>query len=300
MLAPVQDRGSARRTKSNARSVSMGVSTGAALILATVAGSAQAAIAPAPAPAAEAPSEAAATPAPANDVSADTEASPADAGETTSAPPEEDSAEADAPSDDATDDESEETETSEPVEEAEAPRPPRIDGVYLGGMAFGGIGLMRLNDIPTSGPFTAFGGTATIGQMVFPWLGLGLTAGGAGGVRSESGARQTLGQGQLGFEFKFVPLPKRIPLSLRASFGFGGGAVRQEGVAARSGFGGPQFGAAVRYEFFPWAKRFRPFKGGGFGLGPELGWTGFTPAAAGRPMSNIVYLALSTTFYFGD
>lgn len=188
-------------------------------------------------------------------------------------------------------------EDAPPVEEV---RPPRIDGVYIGGTAFGGIGLVRVNDFDTGGPFVAFGGMATVGQMVFPWMGLGLHGGGGGGVRSEAGARQTLGQGYLGVDFKFVPAPKRLPLSLRVGFGFGGGAVRQAGIADRSGFGGAQFGAGVRYEWFPWAKRKRPYRGGGFGLGPELGWIGFTPAAAGRPMSNVIFLALSTTFYFGS
>lgn len=182
-----------------------------------------------------------------------------------------------------------------------APRPPRIDGTYLGGTILAGIALIRVNDFDTPGAFAAFGGSFTVGQMVFPWLGLGLHGGGGGGVHSKDAVRQKLGQGHLGVQFKFVPLPKRrVPLSLLASFGFGGGAVRQEGLAKRSGFGGAQFGAAVRYELFPWAARRRPYRGGGFGLGPELGWVGFTPAAAGRPMSNVFYLALSATFYFGS
>ncbi len=186
------------------------------------------------------------------------------------------------------------------VSDEPAPRPPRIDGPYLGGTVFGGIALARVNDFPTDGAFTAFGATLSVGQMVFPWLGLGLHGGGGGAVSSQDGARQSMGQGYLGIEFKFVPLPKRLPLSLRAAFGFGGGAVRQAGITARSGYGGAQFGAGVRYEWFPWANKRRPAKGGGFGLGPELGWIGFTPAAPDRPMSNTIYLALATTFYFGS
>ncbi|MCA9709726.1 MAG: hypothetical protein KDK70_28060 [Myxococcales bacterium] len=181
-----------------------------------------------------------------------------------------------------------------------APSPPRIDGTYLGTTLFTGLGFVRVNDLPTDGAFAAFGATASIGQMVFPWLGLALHGGGGGGVRSEQSARQRLGEGYLGIQLKFVPAPKRLPLSLHTGFGFGGGAVRQAGVTNRAGFGGAQFGASVRYELFPWAKRRRPYRGGGFGLGPELGWLGFTPAAAGRPMSNVVYLALAMTFYFGS
>jgi hypothetical protein len=194
-----------------------------------------------------------------------------------------------------------EADEGQPAEPTSAPKPPRIDGTYLGGTMLGGIGLVRVNTFDTPGAFASFGGTFTVGQMVFPWLGLGLHGGGGGAVHSQDGVRQKLGQGHLGVQFKFVPLPKRrVPLSLLASFGFGGGAVRQEGIAKRSGFGGAQFGAAVRYELFPWAERRRPYRGGGFGLGPELGWVGFTPAAPGRPMSNVLYLAISATFYFGS
>ncbi len=197
--------------------------------------------------------------------------------------------------DDATDD----ADTDPPA--PDAPRPPRIDGVYVGGTLFGGLGLVRVNDFATDGPFAALGGTAGVGQMVFPWLGLGLHGGGGAAVRSEQGARQKLGQGYLGVQFKFVPLPvRRVPLTLLASFGFGGGAVRQAGIAKRSGYGGAQFGAAVRYELFPWAAKRKPFRAGGLALGPELGWIGFTPAATGRPMSNVFYLAIATTYYFGS
>jgi hypothetical protein len=188
-----------------------------------------------------------------------------------------------------------------PVEAAavDAPSPPRIDGPYLGAILFSGVTLARVGDLQTEGGFAAFGGSLRFGEMVLPWLGLGLQVGGSAAVRSQDAARQTLGQGLLAVDLSFVPVPKRVPLTLRASFGFGGGAVREAGVPDRAGFGGAMFGAAVRYEWFPWAKVRRPYKGGGFALGPELGWIGFTPAAPGRPMSNTIYLALALTFYFG-
>lgn len=181
-----------------------------------------------------------------------------------------------------------------------APAPPRIDGPYVGAVLLTGVTLAQVDDLDTDGPFVAFGGTLRFGEMVLPWLGLGLQVGGSAGVRTQDGARQSLGQGLLAVDFSFVPVPKRLPLSLRASFGFGGGAARQAGISGRSGFGGAMFGAAARYEWFPWAKKRRPYRGGGFALGPELGWIGFTPAAAGRPMSNTIYVALTTTFYFGS
>lgn len=179
-------------------------------------------------------------------------------------------------------------------------KPPRIDGAWVGGYSLVGVGLARVNDLDT-GPFTAFGGGFRFGQTVFPWLGLGLQLGGLNGIRSESGARQTMGQGQLAVDFLFIPLAKRrVPLNLRATFGFGGGAVRQEGESGRAGYGGAMFGGAVGYTWFPFAKKRRATRGGGFGIGPELGWVGFTPPAPDRPMSNTFYLAVGTTFYFGS
>ncbi len=180
-------------------------------------------------------------------------------------------------------------------------RPPRISGPYLGLTLFGGLGIARVNQFSTDAPFAGAGASLRFGQMVLPWLGLGLSGGGNAGSASDGGARQSLGQGALLVDFTFVPAPKRVQgLSLRGSFGFGGGAVTEEGVAGRGGYGGAVFGAGGRYEFFPGAKRYRPTKAGGFAIGPEVGWLGFTPAAAGRPMSNTFFVGLSTAFYFGD
>lgn len=179
------------------------------------------------------------------------------------------------------------------------PVPPRIDGVYLGLAMYGTATLARVNRLQTPGPFAGFGGHVRVGQMVLPWLGLGISVGGDYGTRSQQGARQLVWLAQFMVDGTFVPVP-RIPFSIRTSFGFGGGAVREANVSARSGYGGAVFGAALRYEFFPGAKRYRPAKGGGFGLGPELGWIGATPAASGRPMANVIYLGIAGTFYFGS
>lgn len=168
---------------------------------------------------------------------------------------------------------------------------------------YGTASLVRVNGLETQGsPFAGFGGHARVGQMVLPWLGFGLAVGGALGVRSERterGVRQRLGIGELLVDTTFVPIPRRA-WSVRAGFGFGGGAVRQAGVDKRAGFGGALFSLATRYELFPFANRFRPNRGGGFGVGPELGWIGATPSARGRPMAHVLYLGLSTTIYFGS
>lgn len=178
-------------------------------------------------------------------------------------------------------------------------KPPRIDGPWVGAVGYGTTAFVRVNDLDTSGAFGGVGGAVRGGQMVLPWFGLGLQLGGAVAVRSATEARQRTWMGTLLVDLQFVPVP-RIPLSLRTSFGFGGGAVRQAGVPAREGFGGAMFSGAIRYELFPGAMRYRPDRGGGFGLGPELGWVGATPAAPGRPMASFVYLGLSGNFYFGS
>lgn len=183
------------------------------------------------------------------------------------------------------------------------PIPPRIDGAYLGMAIYGAAALVRVNRLETEGsPFAGFGGHARVGQMVLPWLGFGLMVGGALAVRSErsqDGARQRLGLGELMVDTTFVPIPRRN-WTVHAAFGFGGGAVRQAGDSKRAGFGGAVFSVATRYELFPFAKRFRATRGGGFGVGPELGWIGATPAASGRPMANLFFVGLSTTIYFGS
>ncbi len=184
---------------------------------------------------------------------------------------------------------------------APAADPPRLSGAYLGLSLLGTVTMARVNAFSTDRPFAGGGGFLRFGQFVLPWFGLGLSVGGSGGTASDEGARQGLGQGALMVDFEFVPAPKRVRgLSLRTSFGFGGGAVTEEGVEGRGGHGGAVFGATARYTFFPGANRYRATKAGGFGIGPEVGWLGFTPAARGRPMSNSFAVGASMTFYFGE
>jgi hypothetical protein len=180
-----------------------------------------------------------------------------------------------------------------------APSPPRVDGPYVGITGLGTLGFARLNDVSTPRPFGGYGGAFRVGETVLPWLTIGLKVEGSFSYADHEGTRQRLGQGVLGVEFGFLPVPAR-PFSIRAGFGIGGGGVREEGIGGRSGFGGAIFSGALRYEFFPFAARHRPQRGGGFALGPEIGWIGATPAAAGRPMVNTVYAGLAMTMYFGS
>jgi hypothetical protein len=179
-----------------------------------------------------------------------------------------------------------------------ARKPPRVDGPYIGGTIAAGGSFARVNNFPTPDPLS--GGTMSLrfGQAIYPWMTIGLEVTGTWANRFAD-PRQRLLQGAVLVDFGFLPVP-RIPLSLHVGFGAGGGAVRQADRTARSGFGGAVFTGAVRYEIFPLAARKRPTRGGGFSLGPELGWLGFTPAAKGRPMTNTVYIGLFMGFYFGS
>ncbi|MBL9100016.1 MAG: hypothetical protein JNL82_03605 [Myxococcales bacterium] len=279
--------------------------------------------APAPTPASATPT----APAPAASTSASTSATattPASATPTAPAPPasapppatSDAPSPADAVADPGAEPEPGEPATPEPAAEgpAEAPaadttaaappvaaapvRPPRVDGPYIGATLTFSESFARVNDFPTPNPFSGTTTGLRFGQAVFPWMTIGLQVTGTFAYRFAD-PQQRLFQGAGLVDFGFLPVP-RIPLSLRVGFGAGGGAVREAGVAARSGFGGAVFTGSVRYEIFPLAARKRPKRGGGFALGPELGWVGFTPAAKGRPMSNTVYLGLFMGFYFGS
>lgn len=170
-----------------------------------------------------------------------------------------------------------------------------MDGGYVGGSARGGTSFARVDDLDVPSPLFGPGGSINVGDAVFPWLTIGIElAGGGGFARS-----QQIGFGGIMVELGFLPI-KDVPFSIRTGAGFGAGAVLDDRLPGRFGFGGAMFKGALRYEFFPVAARKRPRRGGGWSLGPELGWLGHTPAGPGRPMANTAYLGLWTGFYFGS
>ena len=177
-------------------------------------------------------------------------------------------------------------------------RPPRVDGPYLGLTLGASASLVRVNNFTTPNPLLGSAAGLRFGEAILPWMTIGVELAGTWGYRFAD-PRQRLLQGAFLIDFGFLP-SRKLPLSLHVGFGAGGGAVRQADRSARSGFGGAVFTGSVRYEIFPLADRKRPNRGGGFSLGPELGWLGFTPAARGRPMSNTFYLGLFVGFYFGS
>jgi hypothetical protein len=174
-------------------------------------------------------------------------------------------------------------------------RPPRFDGPYLGILAMGTANFAKVIDLETPAPLLGAGGFLQAGDAVFHWMSIGIAVGGQAGWIG----KQQMFQGALLVEFGFVPA-KRYPLSIRTGFGFGGGAVTEQGIDRRFGYGGALFKGTLRYEFFPLAERKRPDRGGGWAIGPELGWLGATPAGKGQPFVNTIMLGLSTSFYFGS
>jgi hypothetical protein len=184
-------------------------------------------------------------------------------------------------------------EDTEPL--PEPTNPPRFDGPYVGALVMGTANFAKVIDLSTPAPLLGAGGFLQAGDAVFPWMSIGVAIGGQAGWIG----KQQIFQGALLVEFGFVPA-KRYPLSIRTGFGFGGGAVTEQGIDRRFGYGGALFKGSLRYEFFPLADRKRPDRGGGWAIGPELGWLGATPAGKGQPFVNTILLGLSTSFYFGS
>lgn len=188
-----------------------------------------------------------------------------------------------------------ETDATEPEPDAASIRPPRVDGPYFGGLLFGGASFAKVLAFDLDAPLAGGGGFLHAGDAVLKWLSLGIAVGGQTGV---SGDRR-LAAGGLLVEVAFVPM-QRYPLSIRTGFGFGGGRVTDAKTGERPGFGGALFKGTLRYEFFPLAAKKRPDRGGGWAIGPELGWLGATPAAKGQPFVHTILLGVSTSIYFGS
>lgn len=188
-----------------------------------------------------------------------------------------------------------EEESSEPEPSATPIRPPRVDGPYFGALLFGGASFARVLSFDLDAPLVGGGGFLQAGDAVLKWLSLGIAVGGQTGV---SGNRR-LAEGALLVEVAFIPM-QRYPLSIRTGFGFGGGRVIDRQTGERPGFGGALFKGTLRYEFFPLAAKKRPDRGGGWAIGPELGWLGATPAAPGQPFVHTILLGVSTSLYFGS
>lgn len=184
----------------------------------------------------------------------------------------------------------------EPVEPG-ASKPPRISGTYLGMTIWPGLSwtFSPNLEIDQRAMIPGGGGAVRLGQAVLPWLTLGLDASGGFYFNRDT----FFMEGGLLVELGFYPVA-RYPLSFRTGFGFGAGLILDDRTPDRGGVGGPRFMGGVRYEFFPQAERKRPGRAGGWALGPELAWRGFTPAARGRPMSNTVLLGLWFGYYWGE
>jgi hypothetical protein len=192
-------------------------------------------------------------------------------------------------------------EANEPTTEAQPvqERTPRISGTYLGMTIWPGLAWAHSpnQEVDQSAPMAGGGGALRLGQAVFPWMTIGLDA--SGGFFFDR--HRFFTKGGLLVELGFYPIP-RYPFSIRGGFGFGIGLLLDDRAPEKGGVGGPRFMGSVRYEFFPGAERKRPRKPGGWVVGPELGWRGFTPAGPGakdRPSSNMVMLGIWFGYYWG-
>jgi hypothetical protein len=183
-----------------------------------------------------------------------------------------------------------------PTEATSSEPPPRISGTYLGMTIWPGLSWAHSPNLTVDHSMTLSGGGGALrlGQAVFPWMTIGVDA--SGGFYF--GQHTFFMKGGLLIELGFYPMP-RYPFSFRGGFGFGAGLITDDRTDDRGGVGGPRFMGSVRYEFFPRAERTRPRRAGGWVLGPELGWRGFTPAAKGRPMSNTLLLGIWFGHYWG-
>ena len=174
--------------------------------------------------------------------------------------------------------------------------PPRVSGTYFGMTIWPALSWVTSPnlEIDQSATLPGGGGSLRLGQAVFPWMTIGVDAGGGFYFN-----RDTLFmKGGLLIELGFYPVP-RYPFSFRTGFGFGAGLILDDRAEDKGGVGGPRFMGALRYEFFPKAAQTRPRRSGGWVVGPEIGWRGFTPAAKGRPMSNTFLLGIWFGYYWG-
>ena len=168
-----------------------------------------------------------------------------------------------------------------------AQKPPRLSGPYLGLSLMGTVTGARVNRFGTDTPFAGGGGFLRFGQFVLPWFGLGLSVGGTGASpRTRAPAMSLSARAVCSSTSSSSPHPS----ASRAS----ASAPASASVAERSPKKASRAAAATAVplrrrhplRLLPRRQRYRATKAGGFGIGPELGWLGFTPAAGRRPMSN--------------
>jgi hypothetical protein len=133
-----------------------------------------------------------------------------------------------------------------------------------------------------------------LGEMVFPWLALGLQMGG-GAARND---RAKYSYGHLMIESGIYPFAP-VPISLRLATGIGFGSMRDERWPDRFGVGGATMRGGLRYEFFPLASRFRPKRAGGWSIAPELAAVVTPGRGAGRAAIYGAELSVWTAYYFG-
>ena len=104
----------------------------------------------------------------------------------------------------------------------------------------GAIDFAGITDYRPDGPFLGGGLIVRAGQVVYPWLSLGLTFTGVFGAAND----QRLRHFALLAEFDIYPAPS-LPLSLRLAAGAGGGRATEPGRDDRPGLFGAAFQAII-------------------------------------------------------
>lgn len=180
------------------------------------------------------------------------------------------------------------------------PKPPRVDGIYLGLALEGGAHFIQIAKEPQTDAYTGYGASLLVGEQIFPWFSMGLRVG------YVSGAFQNRrgGMGWLQLDAGFYPLhritPKEHQLSVRLRTGLGGGLVRIPGQTQRKGVGGAAVGAAIRYEWFPWARCRRPRVGGGLAFAPEISVTGYPRVSSQSSQGISTLFSVAVLYHFGS
>lgn len=181
-----------------------------------------------------------------------------------------------------------------------APSPPRVDGIHVGLALEGGAHWIQIAKEPQTDTYTGYGASLWVGEQIYPWFSMGLRV----GFVSATFKDRRGGMGWLQLDAGFYPLhritPKEHQLSLRLRTGLGGGLVRIPGQTERKGVGGAALGAAIRYEWFPWARCRRPRIGGGLAFAPEISLTAYPRVSSQSSRGISTLFSVAVLYHFGS
>lgn len=192
------------------------------------------------------------------------------------------------------------TGASQALAKAPPPRPPRVDGIHLGVALEGQTNFIRVSKETKRNPYSGGGLSLWVGEKIFPWFSMGLRI----GFSRISYKDRSVGMGWLQLDAGFYPFhrytAKEHQFSLRARTGLGGGFITVPGQKGRKALGGAALSAALRYEWFPWARCNRPRIGGGLAFAPEVSVTGYPPVSKDSSVGLAVEYSVAVVYHFGS